>query len=613
MPIPPFETAISQTIWETRYRYHHNGEALDRSVDDTWRRVAQALASVESERQSEWEQRFYLLLKGFTFLPGGRILAGAATDYDVTLFNCFVMGLIEDNMEAIFENLKEGAMTMQQGGGEGWDFSTLRPAGTLTRRAGSIASGPVSFMRIWDSMCATLLSTAFRRGAMMATLRCDHPDIEAFIDAKRDPRELRNFNLSVLVTDDFMAAVERDSDWPLVFPLHGLQTGEQHDREIVQRRWSGELEDTPCMVLKSVNARALWQRIMHATFDMAEPGVLFIDRINQTNNLYYREQISATNPCGEIPLPPYGACNLGSLNLSGFVRNPFSQHAELDFAGLESAVTLATRMLDNVIDLSRFPLNDQAEQARGSRRIGLGITGLANALMMLNLHYGSIEARQVASQVMKQVCHVAYRSSVDLAAEKGCFPFFEKRSFLESTFIRQLPQDLQLAIADQGIRNSHLTAIAPAGTISLFANNISSGIEPVFAHNVQRRIRDLGGEFKNHRVSDFAWRLWQNLHSNEPLPDSFVTAMELEPSDHLAMQAALQPYVDSAISKTINVPENYSYEKFESLYRDAYRYGLKGCTTFRPNPVSGEILRDSAENLMPELQARCCNLDREGD
>ena len=609
----PFETEVSELIWETRYRYRRDGESVDHCVSDSWRRVAKALASVETDRLPEWEDRFYHLLADFKFLPGGRILAGAATDYDVTLFNCFVMGRIEDNMEAIFENLKEGALTMQQGGGEGWDFSTLRPAGTLTQRAGSIASGPVSFMRIWDSMCATLISTAFRRGAMMATLRCDHPDIEAFIDAKRDPHVLRNFNLSVLVTDGFMNAVEQDTDWQLIFPIQGLQSGEQHNKEIVHRQWSGEQDKVPCMVLKTVNARTLWQRIMRATYDTAEPGVLFIDRINQQNNLYYREQISATNPCGEIPLPPYGACNLGSLNLTRFVIKPFSCSAALDFAELGTAVKLATRMLDNVIDLSRFPLAAQAEQARGSRRIGLGITGLANALMMLNLHYGSKEARQLAAEVMKKVCHGAYQSSVELGREKGCFPFFRQHRYLQSAFVKQLPLTLQEAIAKHGIRNSHLTAIAPAGTISLFANNISSGIEPVFAYNVNRKIRNTSGSYRDYQSTDYAWRHWWEMHGEEPLPDSFVTTIELDPTEHLAMQAALQPYVDSAISKTINIPEDFNFENFQSLYLDAYRLGLKGCTTFRPNPVSGEILSESGESLVLESQRRCCSLERESD
>ena len=609
----PFETEVSQLIWETRYRYQHNGEALDGDVNDSWHRVARALASVEPSRPSEWEEQFYQLLDNFKFLPGGRILAGAATDYDVTLLNCFVMGRIEDNMEAIFENLKEGALTMQLGGGEGWDFSTLRPAGTLTQRAGSIASGPVSFMRIWDSMCATLMSTAFRRGAMMATLRCDHPDIEAFIDAKRDPHELRNFNLSVLVSDDFMKAVEHDTDWQLVFPIQGLQPGEQHSKEIVPRRWSGEQYSLPCMVLKTVRARALWQRIMRATYDTAEPGVLYIDRINQQNNLYYREQISATNPCGEIPLPPYGACNLGSLNLIHFVNNPFSNSAHIDFAELQSAAGLATRMLDNVIDLSRFPLAAQAEQARGSRRIGLGITGLANALMMLNIRYGSAEACQLAAKVMQTVCHGAYQSSVDLAREKGCFPFFEQQNYLRSEFVQQLPESLRDAIARHGIRNSHLTAIAPAGTISLFANNVSSGIEPVFSYDMHRKIRDVRGNYKDYRVTDYAWRLWRTLHGDQSLPDSFVTAMTLDPAAHLAMQAALQPYVDSAISKTINVPQDSGFEEFQSIYLDAYRLGLKGCTTFRPNPVSGAILSEAEESLVSEPQTHCCSLERESD
>jgi ribonucleoside-diphosphate reductase alpha chain len=609
----PFEIDISRLIWETRYQYRRDGEPLDATVRDSWRRVAGALASVESEQQPEWQARFYELLSDFRFLPGGRILAGCATGHDVTLFNCFVMGPIEDDMEAIFDNLKQGALTMQHGGGEGWDFSTLRPAGATAQRAGNIASGPVSFMRIWDSMCATLISTAFRRGAMMATLRCDHPDIEAFVDAKRDPHELRNFNLSVLVSDAFMGAVEAGRDWPLVFPADGLHQTERRDRPVVERVWSGGDDPVPCLVMKTLPARQLWRRIMAAAYDSAEPGVLFIDRINAENNLRYRERISATNPCGEIPLPPFGACDLGSLNLTRFVRQPFSDQARFDFDGLAEAATLATRILDNVISLSRFPLPRQAEQARGTRRIGLGITGLANALAMLGLHYGTEAARELAREIMALVCHSAYGCSVALARQKDPFPFFSAREYLQSPFIARLPGALRDAIRRHGIRNSHLIAIAPAGTISLFANNISSGIEPVFAFNFERQIRDAAGRSASHTVSDYGWRLWRRLHGDEALPGYFVTAMKLDPRHHLAMQAALQPYVDSAISKTINVPEDFDFEAFQTLYTEAYALGLKGCTAFRPTALTGAVLAELEAGAVTEPRARCCALDRESD
>ncbi len=613
----PFEIEISRQIWDSRYRYRSDGVVRDRTVDDTWRRVATALAAVETRDKLGWEERFYELLRGFRFLPGGRILAGAGTGYEVTLFNCFVMGRIGDSMEAIFDGLKEGALTMQQGGGVGYDFSGLRPEGSAAWRVGGVASGPVSFMRIWDSMCATLLSTAARRGAMMATLRCDHPDIESFIDAKRDPRELRNFNLSVLATDAFMEAVVQDRVWELVFPVEGLGgKGHRAGRDMVRRRWPGSGGEVPCLVMKTIPARALWDRIMRANYETAEPGVLFIDRINRENNLCYREDISATNPCGEIPLPPYGACNLGSLNLVHFVRKPFEPGAGLDLDGLDGATATAVRMLDDVVEISRFPLARQAEQAQGTRRVGLGITGLADALIMLGQDYGGEPGRAIAARVMERVCHAAYRASVRLAAERGPFPYFDPEAYLDAPFVRGLPGEIREAIRAQGIRNSHLTAVAPTGTISLLANNVSSGVEPVFDFEYRRRVRGAAGEYAWHELTDYALRHWRELRKDAVPPACFVDAHDLVPEAHLAMQAAVQPFVDNAISKTINVPEGYPFEAFKLLYEKAYRLGLKGCTTFRPNPVTGAVLaegRAAAGIEAPEPGAHCCSLDREND
>lgn len=602
-----FEAEISRFIWDTKYRHRDGEQVFDDSVADSWRRAANALAGVEPADREVWAERFYRNLESFRFLPGGRILAGAGTAHRVTLFNCFVMGVIEDSMDAIFDQLKEAALTMQQGGGIGCDFSTLRPAGSRAHNTGTIASGPVSFMRIWDSMCATLLSTGSRRGAMMATLRCDHPDIERFVAAKKDPRELRHFNVSVQASDDFMAAVEEDRDWPLVFPEHQL---EGEGGELLPRHWTGEAAAVPCRVLRRVRARELWRKIMRATYDYAEPGVLFIDRINQHNNLHYREHITATNPCGEIPLPPYGACNLGSVNLVRFVREPFTERADLDWPGIRDCVALGVRMLDNVIDLSRYPLPAQAEQARGSRRLGLGVTGLADALIMLDLHYDSEAARTLAWQVMKVLRDTAYGASIELAAEKGSFPFFEREAYLDSADIRALPERLRESVAGKGIRNSHLVAIAPTGTISLLANGVSSGVEPVFDFHHRRRVLTLDGDYREFEITDPAYRLWCEF-GNDPqaLPETFVSARKLSPRAHLQMEAALQPYVDNAISKTVNIPEDYPFEDFESLYREAFELGLKGCTTFRPNPVTQAVLTGIAE----PPASHCCDIEREGE
>ena len=604
-----FSTDIARHIWETKYRFLSDTETSDQSIDDTWRRIARSLAAVEPHDQAQWEQQFYDILREFRFLPAGRIQAGAGTGRDVTLFNCFVMGNIEDSMDGIFDALKEGALTMQQGGGVGYDFSTLRPHGAPARRTGSVASGPVSFMKIWDSMCATLLSTGARRGAMMATLRCDHPDIEAFIDAKRDQHSLRNFNLSVQISDAFMKAVRNDSTWQLVFPADAIA---DTDSELVMRTWPGRDNEIECRVLHELPARELWLKLMQATYDYAEPGVLFVDHINKTNNLYYREQISASNPCGEVPLPPYGACNLGSINLTRFVGNPFTDKAAIDTEALISTVATAVRLMDNVISASKFPLASQREQAEGSRRIGLGVTGLGDALIMLGLRYDSAEARQAAANIMQAITHSAYRASIALTEERGPFPFYERDAYLQSAFIKTLPDDIQQGIRDHGIRNSHLLAIAPTGTISLLANNISSGIEPVYDFEYTRRVRESNGNDVEYRLTSYALRQRQAIGEGEELTDAFVRAWDVDPVAHLDMQAAIQPYVDSAISKTINVPENFPFEQFKSLYEQAFDRGLKGCTTFRPNPVTGSVLQTGVTHIH-RARHHCCDIDREID
>lgn len=602
-----FDIEISRHVWDSKYRFRDEDKIHDRTVDDTWRRIARALAQAEPlGDRTLWQDRFYQVLRDFQFLPGGRIQAGAGTGRRVTLFNCFAMGALEDSLDGIFDGLKEGALTMQQGGGVGYDFSTLRPSGTQARRVGSIASGPVSFMHIWDAMCGTLLSVGSRRGAMMATLRCDHPDIEGFIDAKRDSRALRRFNLSVLVTDEFMQAVRRNQDWALLFPV-GREFPD--GAELIERVWSGGSGSVPCRVHRRVPARALWDKLMRATYEYAEPGVLFIDRINRYNNLGYRERIDTTNPCGEIPLPPYGACDLGSINLTAFVRDAFTERARLDLEAVRATAAVATRLMDNVIDVSQFPLERQAQQARGSRRIGLGLTGLADTLILLGLHYGEQSARDFAARAMQTICHAAYRTSIALAREKGPFPFFEQDKFLSRPFIQQLPRDIQDAIAAHGLRNSHLTAIAPTGTISLLANNVSSGLEPVYDFSYVRRVLERDGRYTEHALTDLALRRWRALRGDAPLPAVFVDTHALAPSAHLGMQAALQPYVDNSISKTINVPRAYRFEDFQEIYQQAYDLGLKGCTTFRPNPVTGAVLSAAGTEAGPH----CCTVEREAD
>ena len=556
---------ISQQIWDMKYRLKGpDGAVLDATIEGTWQRVAGALAQAE-EDPSTWTPKFNEALEDFKFLPAGRIIAGSGTGRDVTLFNCFVMGTVPDDMAGIFENLKEAALTMQQGGGIGYDFSTIRPKGARVKGVGADASGPLTFMDVWDSMCRTIMSAGHRRGAMMATLRCDHPDVEAFIAAKRDAGRLRMFNLSVLVTDAFMAAVKDDLPWDLVF--------------------GGT-------VFKSIRARELWDTIMQATYAYAEPGVIFIDRINRRNNLYYAETICATNPCGEQPLPPYGACLLGSINLTKLVSDPFEAEATLDIAAMEQLVATAVRMLDNAIDVSKFPLPEQQHEAIAKRRIGLGITGLADALIMCGVRYGSTAAVNLTEKWMRAFSRAAYLASTELAREKGAFPLFDAAKYLAGENIRELDDDVRGAIAEHGIRNALLTSVAPTGTISLFADNISSGLEPVFSFTYSRNVLLPDGSRREEQVSDYAWRLYRQMKGeNRQLTDAFVGSQDLTPDDHVRMQAVVQKYIDSAVSKTINVPEDIDFDAFKDVYINAYESGCKGLTTYRPNDITGSVLQ----------------------
>ena len=461
-----FAAPIAEQIWDMKYRFKDaDGTPRDVTVEDSWRRIARDLAQVEKAPE-KWEEAFYEALEDFKFLPAGRITAGAGTARRVTLFNCFVMGTVPDSMAGIFDMLKEAAVTMQQGGGIGYDFSTIRPRGADVLGVSADASGPLSFMDVWDAMCRTIMSAGSRRGAMMATMRCDHPDVEDFIAAKSDPARLRMFNMSVLITDPFMDAVKADASWDLQF--------------------NGK-------VYRTVQARDLWNRIMKATYEFAEPGVIFIDRINEANNLSYCETIAATNPCGEQPLPPYGACLLGSINMARMVSDPFGDNPQLDVEALNKLVATAVRMMDNVVDVSKFPLDEQQAEAKAKRRIGLGVTGLADALLMVGLRYGSDAAAEQTEAWLKAIARAAYLASVDLAKEKGAFPLFEADAYLASGTMQQMDEDVRDAIAENGIRNALLTSIAPTGTISLYAGNVSSGIEPVFAYAYTRKVLQKDG------------------------------------------------------------------------------------------------------------------------
>ncbi len=572
-----FSAPISESIWDMKYRFKDaDGTAHDGTVEDSWRRVARSLAAVEAN-PAEWEDKFYGALEDFQYLPAGRILAGAGTERSVTLFNCFVMGTVPDSMGGIFDMLKEAALTMQQGGGIGYDFSTIRPKGASVLGVGADASGPLSFMDVWDSMCRTIMSAGSRRGAMMATLRCDHPDIEDFITAKQDAARLRMFNLSVLVTDPFMEAVKADGPWDLLF--------------------DGK-------VYRTVQARDLWNAIMQSTFDFAEPGVIFIDRINAQNNLNYCETIAATNPCGEQPLPPYGACLLGSINLARLVAEPFEAGAALDEARLEELVATAVRMMDNVVDASKFPLEEQRAEAQAKRRIGLGVTGLADALLMVGERYGSEGAARLTSHWLERIARAAYLASADLAREKGAFPLFDKEAFLSSPVMDRMCDEVREAVAEHGIRNALLTSIAPTGTISLYAGNVSSGIEPVFAYSYTRKVLQKDGSRTEEEVVDYAVQMYREKFGEGDLPAHFVNAQTLSPLDHVRMQAAAQEWIDSSISKTINCPEDISFEDFKEVYMAAWDQGCKGCTTYRPNDVTGSVLSVSeTSDKTPETQS----------
>ena len=574
----------------------------EKTVDDVRRRVARALAQAEAPGQrAAWEARF-LQAQRDGFVPAGRINSAAGTGLEATLINCFVQPVgdsitsIDDGHPGIYTALAEAAETMRRGGGVGYDFSRIRPRGAWVASTQSNASGPVSYMRVFDRSCETVESAGARRGAQMGVLRCDHPDIEEFIHAK-DAGDLTNFNISVGITDEFMQAVRDDRPIALT---HRAEPGAAQKAAGAHRMPTSEMsvqgkagEPGDLWVYRRVPARALWDQIMRSTYDHAEPGVLFLDRINQDNNLSYCETIAATNPCGEQPLPRYGCCCLGSIDLTRFVHDPFGATARFDEAAFADLARIAVRMLDNVLDLTPWPLPQQTAEARNKRRVGLGFTGLGDALVMLNLRYDTEEARHAARRIAEVMRDAAYDASIQLAEERGAFPLFNADLLLSrSTFASRLPAALKDRIRAHGLRNSHLLAIAPTGTISLaFADNASNGIEPAFSWAYTRKKRLPEGGFREHAVEDHAWRLYRHLKGTDaPLTPAFVTALEMSAQAHLDMVAAVAPMIDTAISKTVNVPADYPYADFQHLYLEAWGAGLKGLATYRPNAVLGSVL-----------------------
>jgi ribonucleoside-diphosphate reductase alpha chain len=581
--MPP--QAISGEILLEKY-----AKGTEQNVEAVRRRVARALAAVEAPQQRERWERAFMEAQQNGFILGGRINSAAGTDLKATLINCFVQPVGDsisgdENGVGIYVALNEAAETMRRGGGVGYDFSHIRPQGAHVKGTNSRASGPLSYMRVFDQSCATVESAGSRRGAQMGILRCDHPDIEAFIHAKDDGR-LTNFNLSVAVTDEFVAAVRDNAPWQLVHkapPAPDLIAAGAHQRE--DELW----------VYQTVRAGALWDQIMLSTYDHAEPGVVFIDAMNRDNNLSYCETIEASNPCGEQPLPSYGCCDLGSVNLTCFVQDPFMPGARFDFAGFATTVAVGVRMLDNVLDVTAWPLPQQKKEAMDKRRVGLGFTGLGDALIELNLRYDSAEGRAMAARIAEKMRDAAYLASVEIAKDKGPFPRLDAEQYLAAPrFASRLPDDIKAAIRAHGIRNSHTLSIAPTGTISLaFADNASNGIEPAFSWFYRRRKRMPDESMKEYQVEDHAYRLYKHLHGADDtveLPPTFVNALQMSAQDHMLMSAAVQPFIDTAISKTVNVPADYPFEAFRDLYFEAWKAGLKGIATYRPNSLLGAVL-----------------------
>ena len=582
--LPPQEVSTDVLL----EKYAKGGEDTIGAVQA---RVARALAQYESAELRESMEERFLWAQQHGFIPAGRINSAAGMGMKATLMNCFVQPVGDsvtgwhDDLPGIYTALAEAAETMRRGGGVGYDFSAIRPCGSKVKGTHSRASGPVSYMEVFDASCQTVESAGARRGAQMGVLRIDHPDIERFIAAKHNGA-FTNFNLSVAVTDAFMHALEADEPFELV---HAAEPADDQIAAGARQRPDG------AWVYRTLDAGALWHAVMTSTYDHAEPGVLFIDRINAENNLYYAERLAATNPCGEQPLPPYGCCDLGSLDLTRFVERPFTSSATLDFERMREVAGVGVRMLDLALDATEWPLPQQAEEGRSKRRVGLGFLGLGSALVMLGIAYDSDAGRAMAARIAEELRDAAYAASIALAREKGPFPLFDAKAYLGGQFIARLPEFLRAQIAEHGIRNSHLLSIAPTGSITLaFADNASNGIEPAFSWVYQRKKRMADGSTRSYEVADHAWRLYRHLghdvSDDAALPPQFVTALKMAARDHLAMMQVVQPFIDTAISKTVNVPADYPYADFKDLYRDAWRAGLKGLATYRPNPGLDSVL-----------------------
>jgi ribonucleoside-diphosphate reductase alpha chain len=559
-----FSQHVSAQIWNQKYRYRTSQGIIDHTLKDTLERVAHGLIKNPKTAYAEGMRDIYFdAMQSQKVIPAGRILAGAGTARDVTMANTFVMKTLPDSVAGIMDVAKDAALTMKMGGGIGFDFSTLRPKGAEVKGLDCPAAGPLAAMDIMDAICKMLV-TGMGRGAMMGTLRCDHPDVFDFVTAKSDRSRLRNFNVSVLITDRFMEAVAQDDEWDLLW----------HDQ-----------------IIRTVKAQDLWESIMLQTFKSAEPGVLFIDRINALNPLSYIETIAATNSCAEQPLPPNGVCPLASINLAQLVDAPFTEDARIDVIELRKMVKIAVRMLDDTLDASRYALPEQSHEAQSKRRIGIGVTGVADALAMQSTPYGSKKAVFLLGSWMQTLQNAAYLASAELAKERGSFPYYNAEKHLQQPNVQALDPDVRHAIVKHGLRNGTLTTIAPTGTISMFAGNVSSGVEPIFATQYQRKITRPDGRKDTEEVMDYAVWLYKDMFGEQaPLPESFVTMADLSPKDHVAMQAAAQNWVDSGISKTVNCPEDISFDDFKDVYRAAYEAGCKGCTTYRPNPITGSVL-----------------------